>query len=214
MSPYDFHISTSRLYLSYLDPSSDEQCDFTLALYHGAPSVRRYPGVIKDVPDREAARKIAASGDEKLRATGYGRYIISLKPESPAGDEETGVPFSQRRLERIGIVSMQLGRVAGEQAPTMPDVGFNMMERYHGKGYATEAAQGLIKYFREEKGAKEIAGLTDDTNDEAKRLFRRLGFTNHGVRKVRGIRWGGEVIDVDLWTLGLEDGKKLEDFGF
>jgi len=134
MSPYDFHISTPRLYLSYLDPSSDEQCDFTLALYHGAPSVRRYPGVIKDVPDREAARKIAASGDEKLRATGYGRYIISLKPESPAGDEKTGVPFSQRKLERIGIVSMQLGRVAGEQAPTMPDVGFNMMERYHGKG--------------------------------------------------------------------------------
>jgi len=57
-----------------------------------------------------------------------------LKPESLAGDEETGVPFSQRKLERIGIVSMQLGRVAGEQAPTMPDVGFNMMERYHGKG--------------------------------------------------------------------------------
>ena len=56
--------------------------------------------------------------------------------------------------------------------------------------------------------------MTDDTNEEAKRLFRRLGFTNHGVRKVRGIRWGGEVIDVDLWTLGLEDGKKLEDFGF
>jgi len=80
--------------------------------------------------------------------------------------------------------------------------------------YATEAAQGLIKYFREEKGAKEIAGLTDDTNEEAKRLFRRLGFTNHGVKKVRGIRWSGEVLDVDLWTLGLEDGKKLEDFGF
>jgi RimJ/RimL family protein N-acetyltransferase len=214
MSPYDFHISTPRLYISYVDPSSDAHNDFTLELLHGAPSVRVNPGVVEAVPDREAAQKITASTDEKIRTTGYGRYLVSLKPDSHEDDGKAGVPFSQRKLVHIGIVSMQLGRVAGEESPTMPDVGFNMMERYHGKGYATEAVQGLIKYFHEEKGAKEIAGLTDPTNEDAKRLFRRLGFTNHGVRTVRGIRWSGEVIDVDVWTLGLEDGKKLEEFGF
>jgi RimJ/RimL family protein N-acetyltransferase len=214
MSPYDFYFSTPRLYLSYCDPSSDAHCDFVLELLHGAPSLRRHPGIVEEVPDRDAARRIIANGDEKLRTTGYGRYLVSLKPHPAEEDEETGVPFSQRKLEHIGYVTMQLARVQGEQAPTMPDLGFNMIERYHGKGYATEAAQGLIKYFGDEKGVKEIAGLTDPDNKEAQKLFRRVGFKNHGVRRVKGVRWSGEALDVDVWTWGLEDGKKLEDFGF
>ncbi|KAG9192780.1 hypothetical protein G6011_11514 [Alternaria panax] len=213
MSPYDFHFSTDRLYLSYCDPSSDAHCDFVLELLHGAPSLRRHPHIVEEVPDREATRRVIANGDEKLRTTGYGRYLVSLKSESADEEEKAGIPFSKRKLEHIGYVTMQLGRIPGQQAPTMPDVGFNMIERYHGKGYATEAARGLIKYIRDENGKKEIAGLTDPDNEEAQRLFRRLGFKNHGVRSVRGVRWSGEELDVDVWIWGLEDGKKLEDFG-
>jgi hypothetical protein len=33
------------------------------------------------------------------------------------------------------------------------------------------------------------------------------------VRSVKGVRWSGEELDVDVWTFGLEDGRKLEDFG-
>ncbi|CAN9097158.1 unnamed protein product [Alternaria alternata] len=213
MSPYDFHFLTPRLYLSYCNPSSDAHCDFVIELLHGAPSVRRHPNVVGEVPDREAARKIISNGDEKLRTRGYGRYLVSLKPSPAEEERNAGIPFSQRKLEHIGYVTMQLGRVPGEQAPTIPDLGFNMIERYHGKGYATEAAQGLITYFDEKKGVKEIAGLTDPDNEEAQKLFRRLRFRNHGVRSVRGVRWSGEELDVDVWTFGLEDGRKLEDFG-
>jgi RimJ/RimL family protein N-acetyltransferase len=213
MSPYDFYFSTPRLYLSYCDPSCDAHCDFVIELLHGAPSLRRYPNIVEEVPDREAARKIIANGTEKLHTNGYGRYLVSLKPDSAEEDEKAGVPFSQRKLEHIGYVTMQLGRVPGKQAPIIPDLGFNMIERYHGKGYATEAAQGLIKYFGDEKSVEEVAGFTNPDNEDAQRLFRRLGFKNHGVRSIKGVRWSGEdSLDVDVWTWGLEDGR-LEDFG-
>jgi len=151
------------------------------------------------------------AGNERLMMTGYGRYLISLKPEE---EDDPKKPFSEKELEHIGIVSMQLARIEGAQAPTIPDVGFNMMEKCHGKGYASEAVQGLIKYYGETKGIKEFAGLTHETNGPANKLFRRTGFKNWGTKKVSGIMWSGQDIDVSVWTWGIDEGRKLEEFGF
>jgi len=211
MSYFDFHITTPRLYLSYYNPALDSLCDFTIELLHGAPSRKWHPHVIETVPDREAARKMLEAGNERLIKTGYGRYLISLKPEKEDDPEK---PFSEKELEHIGVVSMQLARVEGVPAPTIPDVGFNVMEKYHGKGYATEAVQGLLKYYGEAKGIKEFAGLTHETNEPSNKLFRRAGFKNWGTRKVSGIMWSGQDIDVNVWTWGIDEGRELEEFGF
>lgn len=58
----------------------------------------------------------------------------------------------------------------------------------------------MIEYLGNEKDVKEVAGLTDPDNEDAERLFRRLGFKNHGVRSVKGVRWSGDKLDVDVWT--------------
>ncbi|EDU51527.1 RimL Acetyltransferase including N-acetylase of ribosomal protein [Pyrenophora tritici-repentis] len=209
MSRFDFHITTPRLYLSYCDPTLDAHCDFFLELLHSAPSRKWHPNVLETIPDREAARKILAAGEERLIKTGYGRYLISLKPEN---EDESGKPFSEREFEHIGLVSMQVARIDGIPGPTIPDVGFNMMEKYHGKGYATEAVQELIKYY-ETKGIKEFAGLTHVTNEPSMKLFRRAGFKSWGTRTVKGIMWTGEDVEVNVWTCGIADGSKLEEFG-
>lgn len=213
MSDFDFHITTPRLYLSYADPSRDSHCDFMLSLLHGPWSLKWHPDILKTVPDREASRKLLETGVDRLQRTGYGRYLISLRPENEK-EEDSDKPFSERDFEHIGTVSMQLGRLEGVPAPTIPDVGFNVVGEYHGKGYASEAVQGLLKYFRETKGIKEFAGLTHQTNGPSMRLFRRNGFKDWGTRTVTGILWSGEALEVNIWTYGVEEGRKLEEFGF
>ncbi|EOA82403.1 uncharacterized protein SETTUDRAFT_140469 [Exserohilum turcica Et28A] len=207
MADFNFHITTPRLYISYCNPANDDHCDSTIELLHGAPSMRFNPDAKKEIPDREAARKMLENMSKMMQEKGYGRYMVSLR-----SDEHAEIPFSERKLETIGVVSMQLGRVEGVQGPTIPDVGFSIIERYHGKGYASEAVEGLMKYYSE-KGVRAFAGFTSDENESAKKLFRRLGYKNHGVRTVRGIRWSDVDIEVDIWTWGLEEGQKLEDFG-
>jgi RimJ/RimL family protein N-acetyltransferase len=209
MSQYNFHITTPRLYLSYCNPESDLHCDFMVDLLHGAPSRKWHPGAATQIPDHEAARKVIAAKSERLVSEGIGRYLVSLKP----AEEDESISFSERELTPIGVVSMQVSRLEGVAGPTIPDVGFNMHEKYHGKGYATEAVQELMKYFREEKGISTFAGLTNEKNEDAKRLFRRLGFKEWGVRTVGGIMWTGEPAEVDVWTFGVEEGKGLEEFG-
>jgi RimJ/RimL family protein N-acetyltransferase len=151
---------------------------------------------------------------QKLVEQGIGRYLVSLKPLDRSGEEMgKNQPFSERELTPIGVVSIQLARLDGVPAPTIPDVGFNMHEKYHGKGYATEAVLGLLKYFKEEKGTSMFAGLTNEKNEDARRLFRRVGFMEHSVRTVRGIMWTGEPADLDVWTFGIPKGNTLEEYG-
>jgi RimJ/RimL family protein N-acetyltransferase len=129
-------------------------------------------------------------------------------------NEEKDVPFSERELQPIGVVTMQLARLEGVPAPTIPDIGFNMHESFHGKGYATEAAQGLMKYFVDTKGVNAFAGLTHKENQDAQRMFRRMGFKDHGLRRVQGVLYSGEEAELNVWTWGVGELSSLEDFGF
>jgi RimJ/RimL family protein N-acetyltransferase len=212
MSHLNFHITTPRLYLSYCNPDSSLQSAFMSSVLHGAPSRKWHPGALSDIPDEHAARSAMAAQLPRLLKLGFGRYLVSLRPSS--AEEDESIPFSERELVPIGYVSMQMARVEGVAAPTIPDVGFNMHEMYHGKGYATEAVEGLMKYFREDNGFSAFAGLTNEKNEGARRLFRRLGFKEWGVRSVGGIMWTGKPADIDVWTFGVEEGRELEEYGF
>jgi RimJ/RimL family protein N-acetyltransferase len=87
------------------------------------------------------------------------------------------------------------------------------MTRYHGKGYATEAVRGLMEFFSKEKGVGVFSGLTNEKNENARRVFRRLEFKEWGVRRVNGIIWTGEPAELDVWTFGTGE-RGLEEFGF
>ncbi|EMD89488.1 hypothetical protein COCC4DRAFT_207492 [Bipolaris maydis ATCC 48331] len=206
----NFHITTPRLYLSYGDPSNEAHIDFSLELITSAPALRSQGPAGSSAADREAARKRIADTMLSLKNKGFGRYFVWLRPEN---DDNTTSPFSSRTLEPIGSVGLQLARLDGVKAPSIPDVGFIFLEKHQGKGYATEAVRALMKYYEEEKGIHVFSGFTKEDNEGARGLFRRLGFRNHGVRMVSGIMWNGEDIEADTWTWGVEEGHGLEEFG-
>ncbi|KAH9236306.1 hypothetical protein K456DRAFT_1801913, partial [Colletotrichum gloeosporioides 23] len=161
MLDYDWHLSTPRLYISHANPSNDIHCDFFIE-YMSDRGSAKLDELSRTMPKREAIAKLHILPRlERMEKLSWGRYLVSLKPEA-------------RPLEPIGCVTMQLARYPGG-GPTAPDLGFSFLDRYQGKGYATEAAQRLMKYFEEEKGQKGFLGLTDPENDKAKKMFQRMG---------------------------------------
>jgi RimJ/RimL family protein N-acetyltransferase len=211
-SDLDFHITTPRLYISHHHASNDSHCNLMVDLKNSPSAVKHNPKGASIIPNREVARSTIEANSERMSRTGYGRYVVSLRPANDA-DTTSDTPFSKRNLELIGAVSMQHNRFPAIPGPLIPDVGFNFLPQYQGKGYATEAATHLMQYFRQEKGSKAFAGLTADGNDEAKKLLGKLGFRDRGVRGVRGVVNEGRETKVSVWTIGVDDETALEALG-
>lgn len=213
MADPNFRITTPRLYLSHHNAANDAHCDCFVNVIH-SPSSRKFnkngPSVI---PNREAARSLIEATTERMHRTAWGRYVVSLRSSDQATDS-SDTPFSLRTdLEFIGAISMQHNRFPAVPGPLIPDLGFNFIPQYHGKGYATEAAEYLMKYFKEEKGTSAFAGITDDENEPAKKALTRLGFRPWGMRRVKGVVDGGEERELSIWTVGVEDEGRLGELG-
>lgn len=201
MGDPNFHISTARLYLSYFNPSLSTHCSFLLTL-HNSPEVQ---AAVRDYPNRNTITTI-----EEARAniqqnligqseTGLGRYIVSLKPTAPHPSIENydELPFSERveGCEKIGYVGMK-----HHGGCTIPDVGFSFLRKSWGKGYATEAVLAILKYFEEERGQSKVLGLTSPSNEDSRKLFRRIGFEDRGVKPLRLGDGAGEGFKVAVWA--------------
>ncbi|KAF2117953.1 including n-acetylases of ribosomal protein [Lophiotrema nucula] len=189
MTDPNFYIETPRLYISYYIGSNDAHCDFILALSHDPKFTKGQGGASSPLKDREAARNAINVLAEQQAKDGFGRFLVSLK--SPDAVEATaGGSFAeiQAKCEMVGTVTMKLR--PHPKAPKVPDMGYSLLSPYHGKGYATEAAKGMLKYFEEERGVKDMVAFCYPDNEESKNVMRRLGFEDRGVWLVKGLGWG------------------------
>ena len=163
------------------------------------------------MPDREAARKQIDSFD-RIWTEGYGRYLVSLKPttNSPASEPDN-LPFYEKlkTYTKIGVVSVN--RRKFKNAPLAPDVGYGLLPAFQGKGYASEAAGALVRWFEEEKGQREFFGFCDPENEGSKGVLRRIGFAERGVRSIRGVYSDDGVIVGMVFSKGLRG--SLADYG-
>jgi RimJ/RimL family protein N-acetyltransferase len=203
----EFHIDTPRLVISHLDSSQDSHCDFLVTLYDTEQNRARHAAM----PDREAARKKIDSND-LIWTSGYGRYLVSLKtPTSSATEEADNIPFSERvkAYTKIGVVSMNSRKF--EDAPLAPDVGYGLLPAFQGKGFATEAAAALVRWFEEEKGQTEFFGFCDPENKGSRAVLGRIGFEERGVRNIKGMYFDGDIIVGMVFSKGLT--KSLEAYG-
>jgi RimJ/RimL family protein N-acetyltransferase len=210
MLDFNFHLTTPRLYVSHFNPSNDAHCNFVYELFLSPGIVKQMPAAdvekFKKTTPREAGSKFIEDSVEKMEKTGYGRYLISLRPFPASLPEENDIPFSQQHHEPIGVVSMQYVRFPSTTSPKVPDVGFGLLSRYFGKGYAKEAAKGLIKYFEEERGLKEFCAFCKPDNEASKSVLRRLELEQRGVRELDGVV-EGEKLTAMVWTSGVGPGE-------
>ncbi|MCA1247877.1 GNAT family N-acetyltransferase [Massilia sp. MS-15] len=125
------------------------------------------PAFIAHIGDRgvrtlEAAVKSIADGPVAMqRALGHSMYMVELR-------EDGGVPVGMAGLiKRDGLDDV--------------DIGYAFLPRYRGRGYAFEAAQGVVAHARA-LGIARLAAITTPGNAASIALLLRLGMRFEGTR--------------------------------
>lgn len=77
--------------------------------------------------------------------------------------------------ERIGEINLT------RRASNFPfDIGFAFLPEYRGKGYGTEAATRIMRYWKDEFGINEICGLVSEQNMVSRKLLEKIGLNENG----------------------------------
>jgi RimJ/RimL family protein N-acetyltransferase len=141
------------------------------------------PGWLRYVGDRSVHTLEDAVGylERTLLAQyarlGFGFYRVEL-----AGD---GTP--------VGLCG-----VVHRQGMDDADIGFAMLARHSGRGYAREAARRVVRHAREDLGLSRLTGITLPGNAASIALLEGLG-----MRFERTIRLPGGTEDLSLYGMAL-----------
>ncbi|KAK0608985.1 hypothetical protein DIS24_g12617 [Lasiodiplodia hormozganensis] len=205
MTDANFHITTPRLYLTHLLPTNLSHCAFIVALYNTPEFIASIGGKPTSITTPEAARKLIENRfDAEHARNGYGTYLVSLKPPTADGTDE-----EENKASSTPIGTVSLSRGLPPDAYAAPDLGFAILPDYTRKGYAREAAAGLLEWAGRERGVSAVLGLFDPANEASKGVFRSLGFEDRGTRKLRvfggveGAVWARSGMEGDLGVYGL-----------
>ena len=129
----------------------------------------------RNVRTLDEARGYLEKPISSYAAHGYGLYHVARKSD--------GAP-----LGMCGLVKRD----------TLPhaDIGFALLERFRGEGYALEAARGTLDYAREKLFLRRILAIVSPGNDRSASLLAKLGFVREGSTS-----WDGKD-PVDVWANG------------
>jgi RimJ/RimL family protein N-acetyltransferase len=61
-----------------------------------------------------------------------------------------------------------------------PDIGYAILPEMNGRGYATEAAKGLLEWARVELGITDVFGFCDTKNLHSRRVLEKIGMEFKG----------------------------------
>ena len=100
----------------------------------------------------------------------------------------------------IGAVSLYLDKT-GKDA----EFGWMINKKYHGRGFATEAAKALMKYAKENLGVEHFIATCDTENAASKSVMEKLGMILIEERGGRHNKQFSEERREYLFKLGRED---------
>ena len=168
-----FSIPTDRLHISYFQADNPEHCNFLVRLWNTDDFIKSCGKTGLDTPEKAAAF-IRNRVHKDYQRNKHGQFLVSLKPYPDAS-------LAESRL--IGVVSLMKGEPPN--AYSVPDVGYTILPEESGKGYATEAAVGLLGYARRELGIKELFGFCGRDDARSARVLQKIGLQIRGNRKLR-----------------------------
>lgn len=144
--PYE----TARLFIR---PMQSDDAAFILELLNE-------PSFMDNIGDKgvrsleDALGYIQSAGWDNYARLGFGMNTVELSDSSA----------------RIGICGL-LSRDALDH----PDVGFALLSRYHGRGFATEAVDGMLQVAREDLALQCVSAITSPSNEASVRVLIKSG---------------------------------------
>ena len=153
-----------------------DDADLMLAIWND-------PAFVQHVGDRgirtiEQAQQALGDGALMLYETyGYGPYCMVRKDDA----------------QRIGICGL-----FRRENLLHPDIGFAVLPKFCGAGFALEAARAVVQHAREDLGIKTLAAIVSPANEASVSLIEKLGLIFQ-----RGITMPGEQEEISLYSMNL-----------
>ncbi|HEY3310502.1 MAG TPA: GNAT family N-acetyltransferase [Anaerolineales bacterium] len=135
-------------------------------------------------------------GDKGVRTLADARNYLQKGPIASYDRFGYGLWLAQLKLsgEPLGVC----GLVRRDTLPDA-DIGYAYLERYWSKGYATEAARGVMRHAFDVLGLKRLLAITDQENSGSIKVLKKIGLKDEGL--VRLSDEGPELI-----LFGLNEG--------
>ena len=113
------------------------------------------------------------------------RAILAQKERCREGREVTFaiVPRSGKRL--IGMIGLVL-----TEKHSRAELGYWIGKPYWNRGYATEAAEAVLRYGFETLGLHRICAFCFGGNPASGRVLEKVGMTYEGTRRQHVLKWG------------------------
>lgn len=150
----DITIETERLILRELLPSDDEAM-FEL---DSNPEVHKYLGN-KPVTTIEECRTTIELVRKQYIENGIGRFAMI---------EKSSGNFA-------GWTGLKFIKVPINNHINFYEVGYRLIQKYWGKGYATESTKASLSYAFEKLHANEVYGITNVENLQSKKVLEKCG---------------------------------------
>jgi len=154
---------TERLIIRQFDLSDT---DFILRLLNEDSFIRHIAD--KNVRTQEDAINYLTNGPiSSYQTYGFGLYLVLLKGEkSPIG---------------------MCGLVKREELD-LPDLGYAFLPEFCGKGYASEAAELILKEEMSTHSLERILAITFPDNSRSNNLLKNIGFSLKGTMELHGLK--------------------------
>ncbi|KAJ5777433.1 hypothetical protein N7520_000679 [Penicillium odoratum] len=166
--PSDFTIRTPRLRIIPFDPTNETHCKFLPHLWNTDLCIRSC-GPTSVVDPESASEFIRNRILADYARNKHGIFLVLLQ-------HDTGLlPPTP-----IGTVSLMKGAPPNRHY-LAPDIGYAIIPEMNGRGYATEAAKGLMEYAKKELGITDFFGFCNATNSHSRRVLEKIGMDFRGV---------------------------------
>lgn len=149
-------IETERLILREILPADKAEM-FEL---DSNAEVHKYLGNTP-VKDLEQVREVIQFIRQQYVHNGIGRFAVIEKSSN----------------KFIGWCGLKLFKETVNNHTDFYDLGYRLIQKYWGQGYATEASKAWLTYGFETMNLKEIYAMTDSRNLNSNKVLKKLGFT-------------------------------------
>ncbi|KAJ5379226.1 hypothetical protein N7509_012345 [Penicillium cosmopolitanum] len=169
--PAGFNISTSRLHIVPFDPANQTHAEFLVQLWNTEDFINSCGRTSISTPEK-ASNFIRQRVLQQYSVNQYGMFLVSLKE----GENVT--------LSPIGTVSLMKGAPPDPHF-LAPDIGFAVLPKHSGKGYAAEAAKGLLEWAHTDCGVEGAFGFCDPSNRRSRKVLQNIGMEFKGTAELQ-----------------------------